>query len=90
MNNVAGRYGVSAMPTFVFFKNGKPTPVAAQGLKAGPSVVFTDDGLVDRLRGADPVALKAVVQSLAGKVKATTDIPVNKDAGEVVAATGGQ
>ena len=70
VNGVAGRYGISAMPTFVFFEKGQPKPVAVQGIKASPAVSFAGDGLVDRLRGADPVSLSAVVLALSGKEKA--------------------
>ncbi|KAJ0161639.1 Thioredoxin-like protein, partial [Colletotrichum tanaceti] len=66
VNDVAGRYGVTAMPTFVFFRDGKPQGVEVKGLTPRQSVVFTVDGLVDRLRGADRAALQAVVQALAG------------------------
>jgi thioredoxin 1 len=69
VNNVAGRFGVSAMPTFVFFQNGVPKGLAVEGIKGRQSVVLTADGLVDRVRGADQVALKAIVQTLARKEK---------------------
>ncbi|KAH6995289.1 thioredoxin-like protein [Ilyonectria destructans] len=72
VNNVAGRYSVSAMPTFVLFENGKPKAVAVEGINGRQSVSFTEDGLVDRLRGADPVALKAVVAAMAAKVQGAT------------------
>ncbi|KAL6407634.1 putative thioredoxin-like protein [Ilyonectria robusta] len=72
VNDVAGRYSVSAMPTFVLFENGKPKAVAVEGIKGRQSVSFTEDGLVDRLRGADPVALKAVVAAMAAKVQGAT------------------
>jgi thioredoxin 1 len=62
VNDVAKRYDVSAMPTFVFFEGGKPKPVAANGVQA------------DRIRGADPKALTAVVLKLAEKAKADTEI----------------
>ncbi|KZL85344.1 thioredoxin-like protein [Colletotrichum incanum] len=67
VNAVAGRYNVSAMPTFVFFHDGKPQGVKVQGLKPRQSVSFTGEGLVDRVRGADRAALQAVVQALAGQ-----------------------
>lgn len=69
VKNVAARYKVSAMPTFVFFQNGEPKGVTVEGLKARQSVKLTDDGLVDRVLGADRAALEAVVQALAGKAK---------------------
>ncbi|XDG08784.1 hypothetical protein ABKA04_008399 [Annulohypoxylon sp. FPYF3050] len=61
VSNVAGRYGVSAMPTFMFFENGAPGGVAVEGLKGRQSVTLTADGLVDRVRGADKGALEAVL-----------------------------
>ncbi|KAK4201335.1 thioredoxin-like protein [Triangularia verruculosa] len=67
VDNIASRYGVSAMPTFLFFRNGAPTGVAVEGLGARPSVPLTGDGLVERVRGADRAALQAVVQALAGQ-----------------------
>ena len=67
VGSVAGRYGVSAMPTFLFFRNGAPQGVAVEGIKSRSSVSFTDDGLVDRVRGADRQALQATVQALAGQ-----------------------
>ncbi|OLN95867.1 Thioredoxin-like protein 1 [Colletotrichum chlorophyti] len=67
VNNVAGRYGVSAMPTFMFFEGGAPKGVAVEGLKGRQSVSFTSDGLVDKVRGADRAALQAVVQAVAAR-----------------------
>ncbi|KAK9416769.1 putative Thioredoxin-like protein [Seiridium unicorne] len=65
VNNVAGRYNVSAMPTFLFFQNGVPRGVAVDRIRGRQSLSITDDGLVDKVRGADPVALKAVIEALA-------------------------
>lgn len=72
VNAVAGRYGVSAMPTFVFFQGPEPTPVLGVGdkLKAGSASVVMRDGGVERIRGADRNALVAVVEALAAKTKA--------------------
>lgn len=83
VHDVAARYGISAMPTFVFFEGGKPTPVAVPsgaGLKAGPSVVFGGgdgkDGKtgVERVRGADVKALTAVVDALGEKARLAAGI----------------
>ncbi|EMR69254.1 putative thioredoxin-like protein [Eutypa lata UCREL1] len=67
VNDVAGRYNVSAMPTFVFFQDGVPKGVSVEGIKGRSTVSVTDDGLVDRVRGADRAALEAVVQALVEK-----------------------
>lgn len=69
VKDVAGLYNVSAMPTFVFFQNGIPKGVAVDSIKTRQSVSVTNDGLVDRVRGADRVALQAVVQALATQGK---------------------
>ncbi|KAI0490320.1 thioredoxin-like protein [Xylaria cf. heliscus] len=68
VNNIAKQYNVTAMPTFMFFQNGVPKGVAIEGMKGRPSVGLTDDGLVDKIRGADKPALEAVVQTLANKI----------------------
>jgi thioredoxin 1 len=62
VNDIAKRYNVSAMPTFVFFENGKPKPVAVKGPKDGAP-------MIDRIRGADSRALTAAVLALAEKQK---------------------
>lgn len=67
VNDVAGRYNVSAMPTFVFFQDGVPKGVSVEGIKGRSTVGVTDDGLVDRVRGADRAALEAVVQAFVEK-----------------------
>lgn len=67
VDDVAGRYNVSAMPTFVFFQDGVPKGVSVEGIKGRSTVSVTDDGLVDRVRGADRAALEAVVQALVEK-----------------------
>lgn len=69
VNAVAGRYGVSAMPTFVFFKGAEPTPVlGVDKVGTGPGVVMNGGG-VERIRGADRNALVAVVEILASRVR---------------------
>ena len=72
VKDIAGRYSVSAMPTFVFFSGEAANGVAVDGLQGRGSVVLTPHGLVDRVRGADKVALETVVKALAGKGKASS------------------
>jgi thioredoxin 1 len=67
VKDVASGYGISAMPTFLFFQNGAPKGVAVEAIGARSSVPLTADGLVERIRGADRAALQAVVQALAGQ-----------------------
>ncbi|KAI1361997.1 thioredoxin-like protein [Xylaria arbuscula] len=68
VKDVAGEFGVSAMPTFVFFRDGLPSGVDVRGaVGARSSVVTTADGLVERVRGADKVALETVVKALAAE-----------------------
>ncbi|KAJ4196350.1 hypothetical protein NW767_009471 [Fusarium falciforme] len=55
------------MPTFVVFQNGVPKGVAVEGISASRSVSLSDDGLVERIRGADRAALQATVQALAAE-----------------------
>lgn len=66
---MAGRYGVSAMPTFVFFEKGQPTPVlGVEKVRPSQSVVMKDDG-VERIRGADRDALVSVVGVLGARAR---------------------
>ncbi|UKZ82856.1 hypothetical protein TrVFT333_010656, partial [Trichoderma virens FT-333] len=67
VKNVAQRYNISAMPTFLFFRDGVPQGVSVEDTKPGCSVTFTHKGLVDRIRGADRAALETAVQSLSLK-----------------------
>lgn len=65
VHDVAKRYDVTAMPTFIFFRGGVPAGVAVQGLAARRSVKTTADGAVARVLGADRAALEATVRALA-------------------------
>ena len=67
VNDVAGRYGVSAMPTFLWFEDGVPTGVALEGIKPSASVNVNNAGLITMIRGADRSALRAVVEGLASR-----------------------
>ncbi|CAM1505790.1 Fc.00g114270.m01.CDS01 [Cosmosporella sp. VM-42] len=71
VNKVSIKYQVSAMPTFVLFQNGVPKGLAVESIKGRQAVSLSDGGLVERIRGADRVALEAVVRALAGKVEGT-------------------
>ena len=64
--NIASRYNVSAMPTFVFFENGQPQSVAVKSAVGSPSL---KDGKVERIRGADAMALRNVVLALSDKLR---------------------
>jgi len=64
VNDVAGRYAVSAMPTFVFFRDGEPKGVQVDAIKSRGSVVV-NEGRVERVRGADRAALVAAVEAMA-------------------------
>lgn len=55
--DVAQQYGVSAMPTFMFFKEGKQVAVNGQAL----------------IRGADPKSLSAAAEKLGGLAKQRVD-----------------
>lgn len=61
VKDIAKRYDISAMPTFVFLKNGKPEPVVVRGIEN------STDKVIDRIRGADAKALKTAVLSLANR-----------------------
>jgi thioredoxin 1 len=63
VKDVAKKYGISAMPTFLIIENG-----AQMGV---PVKRKTGDEVVEMVRGADVVLLKSVVQELAKKVQSS-------------------
>ena len=63
VKNVAQKYGITAMPTFLFFENGKPTEVKVERRGA--------EEKVQMVRGADVPVLRSVVQELAKRVQSS-------------------
>ncbi|KID82282.1 Thioredoxin-like protein [Metarhizium guizhouense ARSEF 977] len=61
----AKHYNVTAMPTFLFFKNGERTSVVVQSSKQGTSTKMPKDGVVEKIQGADVKLLRSTVQALA-------------------------
>ncbi|KAG8411630.1 hypothetical protein J3458_015692 [Metarhizium acridum] len=62
---VAKHYKITAMPTFLFFKDGEPTSVVVQSNKHSTSTKKPKDGVVERIQGADVTLLRSTVQALA-------------------------
>ncbi|KAJ5123995.1 thioredoxin-domain-containing protein [Penicillium bovifimosum] len=66
--DVAKRYNITSMPTFLFFENGEPKPVAITVKKRSAPDGMTEERLIEKVQGADIHLLNGVVQTLAGKV----------------------
>ncbi|KAM7193654.1 thioredoxin [Naviculisporaceae sp. PSN 640] len=66
VNEVAGKYGVSAMPTFVIFRKGENVGVKVDSIstKNAGGAQLDGQGRVERIMGADKRALEAVVKAL--------------------------
>ncbi len=66
MKDVAKRYGISSVPTFMVFEGGKVGGVEGGKGKTGTS---EEQEVVDRVQGANAALLKKVVQALAAKTQ---------------------
>ena len=75
--DIAKLHGISSMPSFLFFEDGEPTPVAAEVPKGGSVVT---DGKVTMIRGADPRALTAIAAKLGEQAKAAASAAPAADA----------
>ncbi|KAK4239572.1 hypothetical protein C8A03DRAFT_32334 [Achaetomium macrosporum] len=62
--DVASKFGVTAMPTFVFLVDGEAKGVPVEAVAAGGSVSKDDQGRVVQIRGADARNLVSVVQEV--------------------------
>lgn len=67
--DVAKRYNITSMPTFLIFKDGEPTSVVVPGNKPTKSTGKTEEVLVEKIQGANIRLLKSVVQALVDKVQ---------------------
>lgn len=67
--DVAKRYNITTLPTFLIFKDGEPTSVVVPGNKPNKSTGKIEDVLVDKIQGANRALLKSVVQALIEKVQ---------------------
>lgn len=65
VRDVAGRYGISAMPTFLFFENSKPTSVNISKTRRMAASTTAENGSVDKVLGADAALLRNAVRVLA-------------------------
>lgn len=67
--DIAKRYKVTTLPTFLIFKDGEPTSVVVPSNKLDKSTGKTEDVVVEKIQGANIGLLKRVVQTLIEKVQ---------------------
>lgn len=69
MAEVSQSYGITAMPSFLVLVDGKPQGVVVPGFEKSVGGAVVEGGKVGLVRGADPRALTALGEALAGLVK---------------------
>lgn len=69
MAEVSQSYGITAMPSFLVLVDGKPQGVVVPGFEKSVGGAVVSEGRVGLVRGADPRALTALGEALAGLVK---------------------
>jgi thioredoxin 1 len=86
---IAAKFSVSAMPTFLFLHNGKNDGVPASGAVKGGGVLRTEGApeKLSMIRGADPRNLVAAVNELGKLVAAEEDAPEEAKTEEASEAT---
>ena len=74
--DVASKYAVTAMPTFLVLVDGEAVGVEVPATVTGGGVVRAQDGenKVVQVRGADPRGLLGVVEAVAGLARAEVEV----------------